>query len=103
MTRALLLGCVVVLTACGGSQHSDAKQQIADQLKDPASAQFRNVRASTLRDTDVCGEVNAKNSFGGYTGFKRFVVTDSGAFLEGQAGEEGDAYFDVLWSGGCSV
>ena len=103
MMRAVLLGCLLILAACSGQQHSEARQQVAAQLKDPASAQFRNVRSSTLRETDVCGEVNAKNSFGGYTGFKRFIVTDSGAFLEGQSGEEGDAYFDVLWSGSCSV
>lgn len=27
----------------------------------------------------LCGEVNAKNSMGGYVGFKRFEVSQSGA------------------------
>lgn len=28
---------------------------------------------TTHRDYFACGEVNAKNSFGGYVGFKRFI------------------------------
>lgn len=43
-------------------------------LKDPESSKFRDVRQSSAA---VCGEVNAKNSFGAYTGFKRFYVTKS--------------------------
>lgn len=48
-----------------------AQQLVADQLSDPSSAQFRNDR---LIDYDWhCGEVNGKNSMGGYVGFKRFI------------------------------
>ena len=36
---------------------------------DPESAKFRNVRKSIL---GYCGEVNAKNSFGAYVGYKIF-------------------------------
>jgi hypothetical protein len=40
-------------------------------LKDPSSAQFRNV----VQNGDmICGEVNGKNGFGGYSGFERFVA-----------------------------
>lgn len=50
------------------------KQKIAYDLKDPDSAKFRNVRAG-LRGKDfmVCGEVNAKNSYGAYIGYKPFM------------------------------
>ena len=48
-----------------------AKRVVSNELKDPESAQFRNLR---INGVDLCGEVNAKNSFGGYTGFKRFWV-----------------------------
>ena len=47
------------------------ERQIISKLKDGASASFSNVFIST---TDfVCGEVNSKNSFGGYSGFQRFI------------------------------
>lgn len=45
-----------------------SREQVKKYLKDPDSAKFRNQHG-------FCGEVNAKNSFGGYTGFKRFVVS----------------------------
>lgn len=57
-----------------------AKEAIASKLKDPGSAQFRNVKLKIYIDKPVvCGEVNAKNSYGGYVGFKRFIAgVDSG-------------------------
>lgn len=48
-----------------------AKKAIANNLKDPGSAQFRNIRESS--PGILCGEVNAKNAMGGYVGFKRFT------------------------------
>lgn len=45
---------------------------IISTLKDPASATFRQER---LRGDTVCGEVNSRNSLGGYVGFKRYVST----------------------------
>ncbi|QOI55934.1 hypothetical protein [Rouxiella badensis] len=57
------------------------KEAIAQQLKDPASANFRNVifHKDSVQPSDgvsgyVCGEVNGKNSFGGYVGFGRFYI-----------------------------
>lgn len=53
------------------------------QLKDSASAKFRDLRyAARVQDMwDMCGSVNAKNSFGAYTGFEPFyglaVMTDT--------------------------
>lgn len=49
-----------------------AQSLVKDRLKDPESAQFRNVRR--LPDGDVCGEVNSKNGFGGYVGFQHFWI-----------------------------
>lgn len=50
-------------------------EQITSELKDPVSAQFRHIRSCTpTMGTAVvwAGEVNAKNSYGGYGGFKKF-------------------------------
>ena len=67
--------------------HSDAQlighaeSLIERNLKDPGSAQFSNVRVIRrpvkdphLQDVAVCGQVNARNSFGGLAGNSRFVV-----------------------------
>lgn len=53
-----------------------AEAFVTQRLKDPDSAKFRNL--FTLNNPDgsvyaVCGEVNAKNSYGGYNGFNGFV------------------------------
>lgn len=50
-----------------------AEQVVARQLKDPSSAQFQNVFISA-DGKSVCGEFNAKNGFGAYGGFKRFIT-----------------------------
>jgi hypothetical protein len=65
-----------VLAGCGVADTYTAEQSVKEQLKDPSSAQFRNVFVS--KDGDyVCGEVNAKNGFGAYGGFEKFVVSVS--------------------------
>lgn len=48
---------------------------LRDTLKDPASAQFDEPHAGLDKDGTmlVCGHVNARNSFGGYTGKQPFV------------------------------
>lgn len=75
--RNITLGTVlaVAIAACGGCQPQPVdvealvKADAVARLKDPESAQFRNVR--TVHGI-VCGELNAKNSFGGYVGFEPF-------------------------------
>lgn len=52
-----------------------AKNIIKKRLRDPDSAEFKNLIAKR-RDGKifiVCGEVNAKNGFGGMTGFQPFM------------------------------
>lgn len=57
-----------------------------DRLFDPGSAQWRFTKIT--RDSDgaiICGQVNAKNRFGGYVGFSGFfVVTDKGQVVAGE-------------------
>lgn len=54
-----------------------AKNAVSSILKDPNSAEFRNQIGS-------CGEVNSKNSFGGYVGFTRFIVTKEKVLFENE-------------------
>lgn len=51
-------------------------------LKDPDSAKFRDVMIKDYREGKViCGEVNGKNSYGGYVGFSKFVASPYEATL----------------------
>lgn len=59
----------------------EAQERYVETLKDPDSAQFKDlyVIRSTHEDGKtkfaiLCGKVNAKNSYGGYVGFKHFTV-----------------------------
>lgn len=49
-----------------------AKKQITTMLRDPESAQFGDVFIG--KNDVVCGTVNARNGFGGYTGMQPFTV-----------------------------
>jgi len=51
-------------------------QAIKDQVKDPDSVKLRAVLVQVEESglTTFCGEVNAKNSYGGYVGFKPFYA-----------------------------
>jgi len=76
-----------------------AAQKVKDGLIDSDSAKFRNQKGS-------CGEVNAKNRMGGYTGFSRYIYfpEDKSVIIESDAR---DAIFtpqimDRLWSSKCS-
>ena len=80
-----------------------ALQSIKHSLKDADSAKFRSVgvivpdRFDPAKVGVVCGEVNAKNSFGGYTGFKQFVMVPAGIAIDGANPE-----FSRLWNAQCA-
>ena len=68
---------------------SQAKSVVKYRLKDSESAKFRNLRMSKTHSGGdiVKGEVNAKNSFGGYAGFEKFIYlpNDGSVKLESEA------------------
>ena len=75
---ALLIAATVIFApiiresvlSTGSDEADDWQQSVAQLMIDPDSAQFRNTKnASTF---GYCGEVNGKNTFGGYVGFKEF-------------------------------
>lgn len=68
---------------------------VRQKLKDPESASFRKAAFSNKSGSPVsCGEVNSKNSFGGFTGYQRYVSAGSAdlTFLEEEVED-----FDALW------
>lgn len=59
------------------------KKSMADSLKDPEGARFRNLRIKDFEGgAVVCGEINGKNSYGAYVGYQRFVASHKSGTLE---------------------
>ncbi len=76
------------------------KDAIKAKLKDPDSAQFRNVKFHVGMGKPVtCGEVNAKNSFGGYSGFERFIA--AGDVITVMESEMAAGEMDKTWQQLC--
>lgn len=62
-------------------------EAMAEYLFDPKSAQYRNLRSG--RNGAICGEVNGKNKYGAYVGFKDFVLAANGSDLDVSASSDG--------------
>ena len=79
---------------------AEARESVVKNFKDPDSAKFRNEviyhnsGLTTSHHKGVCGEVNSKNSYGAYTGFKRYYYSfgEAGASTEGSK-----STFDIFW------
>jgi hypothetical protein len=98
-TQSIAALFVAVLTVSGCDKWDDAKAQVRAHLKDPDSATWRNLR--NIGPNVICGEVNAKNSLGGYTGFEPFMLDGSLVFIGTSSAESVDiksccAYLDSL-------
>lgn len=61
----------------------ELKQKVRNALKDPNSAEFKDVQ--WVGGKAICGQVNAKNSYGGYGGFKHFVADSDGVYWMGDS------------------
>lgn len=109
MIRAALASAMIALAAMSVGASDDSKEYawmdlgkklVGEKLKDPASAQFRNVYFHRGADNVpiTCGEVNSKNSLGGYGGFQRFVSAGRSELTFLQEQVEG---FDDVWRQFC--
>jgi hypothetical protein len=73
---------------------AQAHERVKDSLKDPDSAKFKSDFAG--KDGAVCGFVNAKNSYGGYGGFVRYIATPEHVVMDGDESWKMDSrWFDV--------
>lgn len=102
-----------------GDAISFAKKRVSELMKDPSSTEFKSVEffPSTQNQKEeiygfVCGFVNAKNSFGAYTGFNRFHMnisvsnngrsaTMSPPLIEDPASPSSPELFDNFWKDNC--
>lgn len=115
MKQIILLGfSAIALSGCGDGSSSSSepsessmmaryqtlsKKKLEESLRDPGSAKYEDVSGHRLPNEGFvfCGRINAKNGFGGYTGFERFVASPAIAGTESTV--EG---FDEVWTQFCS-
>jgi hypothetical protein len=105
MRSATILAGLVLLGAAPHQQQPNAvliakaKAQIEHKLRDPSSVQYRNIHVlpNTGEGARVCGEVNAKNGYGGYDGFTRFAY--KATYDDVWFAEAGDSMFELYWAG----
>lgn len=69
-----------------------ATAALKNVVKDPSSMDIRN-------QNGWCGEINSKNGFGGYTGFRRFVASPQVTVIEGENMEADE--FQKVWDQIC--
>lgn len=62
------------------------KKRLKNVLTDEDSAKFKNEFMSRAEDPEsheiaLCGQVNSKNRYGGYTGFQSYIVRSTGEVI----------------------
>lgn len=111
MKRTMLLAMLVVsTTAIAAPPYKDGKtlggkeiawiskgqDAVKAKLKDPSSAEFRELyfNQNAGMPPMACGEVNSKNSFGGFAGYQKFMSAGSPemTFLESEVSDFGTAW-----------
>lgn len=84
-----------------------AKAYFKQNLKDPFSVRFKDILVFTKAPNGkpvhgVCGQLNAKNSYGAYVGFRPFyylVETGSGGIQGGRDGDLFKMFFKMVCDG----
>lgn len=107
MRKVLFASVVAVFAAapCLAQDYSgfvaSAKRALTKDFKDPDGAKYRDLavyRELGGKDLYLCGEVNAKNSYGAFTGYTPFFSSrDHVRLKEGSD----DSLFDALKKGAC--
>jgi hypothetical protein len=103
----LILGAVMAAKKWNGPPLHDDRRVVERAFTDSASPQFRNERTyiSDGGRTLVCGEVNAKNAAGEYTGFKRYISERRGsggkAIIDNSTNDKAIARFQSIWLETC--
>lgn len=77
------------------------KRAILNSVKDSDSVIFKDVFYNYTEKVGsvACGRFKAKNSFGAYTGYKRFISSGTTTFIEGQ--NNTNPPFPKLWIMAC--
>lgn len=75
-----------------------AQKAVKGRLRDPESAMFRNEQVGRKdgQAVVICGEVNARNGFGGMTGYQRFM--SNGADVTALESDMQDSDISGAWN-----
>ncbi len=86
----------------GGFTEAAAERLVTSQMRDSESVEFQNVQAHVRSDGShiVCGEVNAKNGFGAYVGYVRFIAFQSGV-VETDDPQKPGSFGEGTWRTAC--
>lgn len=76
------------------------KMKLANKFKDPDSVKYRSLFVSISSFPTLCGEVNAKNSYGAYVGFRRFYAMGIDLITRVEDTENGMP-FGEMWRSAC--
>ena len=95
--KKIILAVILVTGLFGFGYESYAKQTLASRLKDSESAKFKNLTLSSKKV--VCGQVNAKNAYGGYTGYNYFIGAGNLSYF--QSDFKNYKEFDKTWNALC--
>ena len=77
-----------------------AKMLISERLRDPDSAEFSDLVVHPKTDGRspyICGYVNSKNGFGGFSGRQRFISAET-VIIEGDLPK---SEMDTVWNDRC--
>lgn len=94
----LLVGCEQTERPATDAQLTALGERfVKEKLKDPDSAEFKNQFIG--KKGIPCGEVNAKNGFGGYNGFQRYMAGSKELTVMPQDMAPGE--FEASWATFC--
>jgi hypothetical protein len=97
----LLVAGNVFYTASGGENSTTAfRERVRAQLRDPGSSSFENEHVFPQADGTYayCAKMNAKNGFGGMTGYKRVIAQGALIMTEDSTPV---AFFNETWNMVC--
>ncbi|MBV7536743.1 hypothetical protein KW842_13295 [Duganella sp. sic0402] len=108
MRLLITMALMLALAACGKSAEQKQREETAvltsqgekyvrEKVLEPSQAQFRNQFIG--KGGAPCGEVNAKDAFGAYIGFQRYISVARDLTLLAQ--DVSPAEFDVQWQQLC--
>jgi hypothetical protein len=104
----LLPALILALAACGKTAQQKQREEqatltslgekyVREKVLEPGQAQFRNQFIG--KGGAPCGEVNAKDAFGGYIGYQRYISVARDLTLLAQ--DVSAAEFDQQWQQLC--
>jgi hypothetical protein len=108
MRLMIPLALLLALAACGKTAEQKQREEnvaltqlgekyVKEKILEPSQAQFRNQFVG--KGGAPCGEVNAKDAFGGYIGFQRYISVARDLTLLAQ--DVSPSEFEAQWQQLC--